>query len=164
MTLGDADDVDAIAGSEAVDRYGLTDLCTVDVGAKLAHDAARLDAVLLEVPFESARQRTLANIAEAERDGVIAVMLFGLALHDRARTGFNDGNADGTAVLGEDARHAYFSSDDVFHKIPLLKTTVPGVSLLSFIANAKQSAGDLDRNRSSIPERPLRVKLREFPV
>ncbi len=134
MPFRDADDVDAIAGRKAVDRHGLSDFRSVDVGAKLPHDPARVDAVLFEMPLERARQRALSNVAKAKRDGVIPVMLSGLALHDRARTSFDDRNADGTAVLGEDARHAYFSSDDVFHKYLLLKTTVPGVSLLSFIA------------------------------
>ena len=46
------------------------------------------------MPLESARQRTLANVAKAERNGVIPVMLLGLALHDRARTGLDDGNAN----------------------------------------------------------------------
>jgi hypothetical protein len=56
---------------------------------------------------------------EGDLDGLVAVRLDGLHLHDRARAGLDHGHGGDLAALRiEDLRHAELPAEDAFHRSP----------------------------------------------
>src|SRR5262249_14604539 len=84
------DDIDVLADLELVDLDLLAGLVLGAVlDPELAQQRLRLGPGLLELADHRLRQVLLALLAEAELNGGVAVLLFGLHLDDRARAGFD---------------------------------------------------------------------------
>src|SRR5579863_2121407 len=115
MPLGNPDDVDAIPGLEAGDRHGLAELAILPVAAKLADDAHRLDALLLEVSTLRSGQPTPLDWLKTQSNGLVAVLFLRPQTDDRAGTRRNHRDRHVPAVIGEDAGHPDFTAKDVLH-------------------------------------------------
>ena len=115
MALGDAGNVDLVAGSEGVSLNFVAD---VHVSSVLQLELLQVllggNASLLQVACLGLAQLVLLDVAKAELDGGVAVGLNGLLLGNDAGACFHNGNRDDLAALIEDLGHAHFFADDCF--------------------------------------------------
>ena len=82
LALRGARHIDEIAGSKYVNADGVTDVIFRSISkTHLADEAHRRDSRLGEVTFQRLRNPLLLDFAEADLDGVVAVVLHGL-VHD----------------------------------------------------------------------------------
>ena len=78
------------------------------------------------------------QLAEAERDGIVAMRLLRPALDHGAGTGGDHRDRNVPAVVGEHAGHPNLAAKDVFHRLAGVSTD-PGV-LLTFPAGVRKAA------------------------
>src|SRR6185436_9260420 len=106
-----ADDVDEIARLEHGAEHGVADLHgRRRLEAFLAQVALGGDAVLLECAEARLGAALVADVAEAELHGVVAVALAGSDLRHHARTDFDHGHSRDRAVLSEQLSHSALAS------------------------------------------------------
>src|SRR5262249_54145412 len=113
LALADGGDVDELTAREHVRLQLLADFVAVDVvEAELDDFDARVDAGLGEVP--GLWLAHTAGLLPAERDleRVVAVVRFGLHLHDAAGRDLQDGDGDDAIAVAPHLRHADFLADD----------------------------------------------------
>ena len=117
-----ADHVDAVAGSQSSATVTVcAGLDALDVVAKLAHEARRLDALLLKMPGKGTGDAVALDASpKPKSDGVVAVLLLRPAFHDRAGTGFDHRDRHVSPVVGEHARHPNLAAKDVLHLVLVL--------------------------------------------
>ena len=115
LALAGAGDVDLVALGEDVGLDGVADF---ELGAvsktellEVLHSA---DARLLEVAGFGLGELLLGHCLVAELDGLVAFLVLGHLLDNRAGAGFDDGHGDDLAGLVEDLRHADLLADDGF--------------------------------------------------
>ncbi len=102
-------------GSKA-ETVTLSPTCaSLEFGSKFADEARRLDALLLEVSGERAGQAGSLDRLKTQSDGIVAVLLFRSALHDRTGTSRDHRHGHGAPVGGEDAGHPDFTAQDILH-------------------------------------------------
>ena len=116
VTLADAGDVDELALGEDV---GGQDIAHVVLRAILQSELLQdllqlLNAGLLLMADLGLGQVLLLSVLETQLNGLIAILLGGLLLHDGAGTGLNQGDGHHTAGLIEDLGHADLLTDDRF--------------------------------------------------
>jgi hypothetical protein len=106
---GVAAHIDFLAGLEGFDRDGATQLETVDgVDAVLLEVTQQLITRLGQVALGGFIDELLADIAETELNGVIAVSAGGFELSDAAGASLDHGDRDGPALFIEELGHAQF--------------------------------------------------------
>ena len=118
LALGDAGDLDALAGLEhATRRRSRRRARPVALAAELDEVAQRRRVGLREVAELGLGQRLLAHAAEGELDGVVAVALARADRGHVAGAGLEHGDARDRAVLAEDLRHAELACEDRRHQL-----------------------------------------------
>jgi hypothetical protein len=118
LALGDARDLHGLALLEHVDLDLLTHHELADLIPELGQAAQRRGVGLLEVAQLALGDLLLADVAERELHGLVAVTLLGADGGDPAGTGLHDRHALDVAVLGvEDLRHTELASQQCRHQI-----------------------------------------------
>src|SRR5439155_17842678 len=132
LAVGDAADLDLLAGLEHLDRHVLAD-DELALAAKLDEAAVRaVDVVLLQVPELALRHLSLCDLVIRELDRVVAVRFSGLHLHHRTRRGLDHRHrSDDAGLRIEDPRHAELSADDDFHSLMSMSTPAGRSSRMS---------------------------------
>src|SRR5690606_33772738 len=115
LALGHALDVDQLADLEDVglDLAAHFEVADLVVGhAQLPEATAGFDLGLGQVTGFRLVHQHGALAADGDLHGAVAVGLAGLHLGDAVRGGFDQGDRDGLAVLGEHPAHAGLATDD----------------------------------------------------
>ncbi len=110
FALGDADDIDVLAGLEAGDRDGIAHLDLVAVGGELADEALRDRSGFFEVAEFGFGDAMFLLVEDADLGGGVAVVVEGLDLEDRVGFGEDDGDGRDGPGLVVDAGHAHLLS------------------------------------------------------
>ena len=117
-----ADHVDRVARLEDVDLHFVADI-RVAVVRQLDERPHRRDSRLLEVAALRAGHPPVGDLLhQSDLDGIVAILLGSLLLHDEARSGLNHGHGDEYTVLLEDLSHSDLLTDDSFdcHSVHLV--------------------------------------------
>ena len=115
LTFAGADHVHAVAAGEGV---GLDDVADVQgaavVQTKFAQRTLGSHVGFLKVALQGLGHVFDGDVAEADLNRGVAVVLHGLLLDNHAGPRFDDGDRDDVALLVEDLRHADLLADDSF--------------------------------------------------
>ena len=116
VALADAGDVNELTLSEDLGGQHVADLV---LGAVLQSELLQnllqlLDAGLLLMADLGLGHVLLFGVLKTQLNGIVAILLGGLLLHDGAGTGLNQGDGHHTASLIEDLGHADLFADDCF--------------------------------------------------
>src|SRR4051794_10342690 len=118
LALRGAGDLHGLPDLERLDGDGVAHRELPRLVAELADVAQRRRVGLLEVPELGAAERLLADGAEAELDGLVAVDVGRADAQHGARAGLEHGDALDLAVLEEPLGHAELLGEDRGHRLP----------------------------------------------